>query len=157
MIVRLPLQDSDIVEQLWSLQHTAYRLEAEAVGLTEYPPLPDTFDSIRSSRDEFYGELSEDGELLGAIAVLSEVPGTLDITRLMVHPDHLRQGIGNSLLRHVLGNNPRIRGFTVTASSLNAPAVALYRRHGFEPAKKFNSATGVELTLFRLKKQCGPS
>ncbi|MFD1179687.1 GNAT family N-acetyltransferase [Paenibacillus puldeungensis] len=151
MIVKLSLQDPDIVEQLWSLQHTAYRLEAETVGLKDCPPLPDTFDSIRRSRDEFFGSLSEERELLGAIAVVSEIPGTLDITRLMVHSDHLRQGIGGSLLRYVLQNYEGTRTFNVIASTLNPPAVSLYRGYGFVPIKTLPSAAGIELTLFRLE------
>lgn len=152
MIARLPLEDADIVEQIWSLQHQAYRLETRAVGLAEAPPLPDTFDSIRSSGDAYYGVLSEDGELLGAAAVRSEAPGTLDITRLMVHPERLRQGIGSSLVRYVLDNHPEAKRFTVAASSQNAPAVALYRRCGFVPGETVRSAAGVELTLFRLER-----
>lgn len=150
MIKQLMLKDADIVEQLWSLQHSAYRLEAQAVGLTEIPPLPDTYDSIRTSGDVFFGELTEDEELLGAIAVREELPGTLEITRLMVDPGHLRQGIGARLLHYVLAAHPGKQEFTVTASTLNAPAVALYRKFGFQPAKQVNSAAGVELTIFRL-------
>lgn len=150
MIKLLMLKDTDMVEQLWSLQHSAYRLEAKAVGLTETPPLPDTFDSIRTSRDVFFGELSEDDELLGAIAVRDELPGTLEITRLMVHPGHLRKGIGAKLLQYVLTVHRDKQGFTVTASTLNAPAVALYRKFGFQPVKQVNSAAGVELTIFRM-------
>lgn len=150
MIRQLELKDTDIVEQLWSLQHSAYRLEAKAVGLTETPPLPDTFDSLRTSGDVFFGELSEDGELLGAIAVREELPGTLEITRLMVHPGQLRQGIGAKLLQYVLAVHPDKQRFTVTASTGNAPAVALYRKFGFQPVKRANSAAGVELTIFRL-------
>ncbi|MDU2240956.1 MAG: GNAT family N-acetyltransferase [Paenibacillus sp.] len=150
MIKQLMLKDTDMVEQLWSLQHSAYRLEAKAVGLTETPPLPDTFDSIRTSRDVFFGELSEDDELLGAIAVRDELPGTLEITRLMVHPGHLRQGIGAKLLQYVLTAHRDKPGFTVTASTLNAPAVSLYRKFGFQPVKQVNSAAGVELTIFRM-------
>lgn len=152
MIARLPLGDADIVEQIWSLQHQAYRLEARAVGLAEAPPLPDTFDSIRSSGVVFYGVLSEDGELLGAVAVCSETPGVLNITRLMVHPERLRQGIGSSLVQYVLDNHPEAGRFTVAASTQNAAAVALYRRSGFVPAETVSSAAGVELTLFRMER-----
>lgn len=121
MIARLPLEEADIVEQIWSLQHQAYRLETRAVGLAEAPPLPDTFDSIRSSGDAYYGVLSEDGRLLGAAAVRSEAPGTLDITRLMVHPERLRQGIGSSLVRYVLDNHPEAERFTVAARLAKRP------------------------------------
>ncbi|MBW4841632.1 MAG: GNAT family N-acetyltransferase [Paenibacillaceae bacterium] len=150
MIKPLSLRDADLVEQLWGLQHAAYRLEAKAVGLTETPPLPDTFDSIRTSSDLFIGALSEDGELLGAVAVRGDTDGMLEITRLMVHPDHLRQGIGTKLLKYILANHSDQQGFTVTASTLNAPAVALYSKFGFRPVKQVGSAAGVELTIFRL-------
>lgn len=150
VIKQLMLKDADIVEQLWSLQHSAYRLEAQAVGLKETPPLPDTFDSIRTSSEVFFGELTEDEELLGAIAIREELPATLEITRLMVHPDHLRQGIGAQLLQFVLDNHAEKQTFTVTASTLNDPAVALYRKYGFRPVQQVNSAAGVELTIFRL-------
>lgn len=151
MIERLSLQDHDMVEQLWSLQHVAYRLEAAAVGLKEYPPLPETFDSLRSSvGEDFYGEVSADGELLGAIVTTPAAsPACLEISRLMIHPDHLRQGIGASLLKYVIDHHPDMRSFVVTAGTLNVPAVSLYRKFGFLPGESVTSSTGAGLTVFR--------
>lgn len=152
----LSLQDPDVVEQIWSLQHIAYRLEALALGLTSYPPLRDTFDSIRNSEESFYGYLSdgpEDGEeLLGVISVSTDSSGSLSITRLMVHPQHLREGIGTALVQYVLDSRDDIRRFTVTAGTLNTPAVALYRKLGFMPGETMKSVAGVDLTLFHLNR-----
>ncbi|WP_410772299.1 GNAT family N-acetyltransferase [Fontibacillus sp. BL9] len=154
MIERLSLQDHDMVEQLWSLQHVAYRLEAAAIGLTEYPPLPETFDSIRSSGEHFYGEVSQDGELLGAIVTApSTSPDCLEITRLMIHPSRLRQGIGASLLKYVIDSHPKMRSFVVTAGTLNAPAVSLYRKFGFVPGESVSSAAGASLTVYRYNRE----
>ncbi|MNZ97743.1 Acetyltransferase (GNAT) family protein [compost metagenome] len=151
MIIPLSLEDTGVVEQIWSLQHTAYRLEALAVGLTEYPPLPETFDSIRTSDELFYGQLTDDGEIVGAIATGSEpVNGEVEITRLMVHSGHLRKGIGTALVQHVLDCNAHISKFVVTAGISNIPAVTLYKRHGFVPCEIVSYVAGTQLTLFRL-------
>lgn len=155
MIIPLSLHDPEVVEQLWSLQHTAYRLEALAVGLTEYPPLPETFDSIRSSKELFYGELSEDGVIIGAIATGEQIYSgelELEITRLMVHSDHLRQGVGSALLEYVLNSHPNITSFVVTAGIANIPAVTLYERYGFVPSDKISVVAGTQLTQFCLKR-----
>ncbi|SDG47993.1 Acetyltransferase (GNAT) family protein [Fontibacillus panacisegetis] len=153
MIIPLSLEDTGVVEQIWSLQHTAYRLEALAVGLTEYPPLPETFDSIRNSDELFYGQLSDDGGLIGAIATITEpVNGELEITRLMVHSDYLRQGIGTALVQYVLDSHAHITKFVVTAGISNTPAVALYKRHGFVPCEVVSYVAGTQLTLFRLNR-----
>ena len=157
MIRLLSLQDPDVVEQIWSLQHTAYRLEALAIGLTSFPPLSDTFDSIRSSGEDFYGyvsdELGEDaegGELLGVISIREESSAHLSVTRLMVHPEHMREGIGAALVSYVLDCYDDIRHFSVTAGTLNAPAVSLYQKFGFMPGETVRSTAGVDLTLFHL-------
>ncbi|MDQ0091238.1 ribosomal protein S18 acetylase RimI-like enzyme [Paenibacillus anaericanus] len=152
MIIPLSLHDHEMVEQVWGLQHTAYRLEALAVGLTEYPPLPDTFESLRNSTERFYGYISdEEGDLMGAIATTSFIPGNLEITRLMVHSSYLRQGIGSSLLKYVISCHPEVETFGVTAGTLNIAAVSLYQEYGFMPYGTIMAAPGVELTRFQLK------
>lgn len=154
MIMRLSLQNQDVVEQLWSLQHAAYRLEAAAIGLTEVPPLQDTFDSIRDSEVQIYGELTEDGELLGAIVTVPAGSSkTLEIARLMIHPDHLRQGIGASLMDYVLTNHSDTKSFVVTAGTRNLPAVSLYRKFGFIPESSVTSPLGADLTVFRYNRE----
>lgn len=155
MIIPLSLHDPEVVEQLWSLQHTAYRLEALAVGLTEYPPLPETFDSIRSSKELFYGKLSEDGMITGAIATGVPIYTgelELEITRLMVHSEYLRQGVGSALLEYVLDSDPNISSFVVTAGIANIPAVRLYEKYGFAASDIISVIAGTQLTQFRLNR-----
>ncbi|GIO37565.1 hypothetical protein J41TS12_24260 [Paenibacillus antibioticophila] len=149
MIASLSMQDPNIVEQIWSLQHTAYRMEAAAMGLKNVPPLPETFGSLRSSGDLFFGMISEEEELVGAIAVfLSGSPAQVEITRLMIRQDCLRQGIGSRLVEHVLRSFPDVNAFSVTAGTGNIPAVQLYRKFGFEPGETVSSVAGAQLTVF---------
>jgi putative acetyltransferase len=52
-----------------------------------------------------------------------------------VHDDHVGQGIGTALLRALIDTADNwlgIRRMELTVYTDNAPAIALYRRHGFE-------------------------
>ncbi|MDO7907813.1 GNAT family N-acetyltransferase [Paenibacillus sp. JX-17] len=152
MITRLDLQDEDTVQQLWQLQHIAYRIEAELIGFTQIPPLQDTFQSLQQCEETFYGWINEEaGELIGAVAVESEEPGTLTVTRMMVHPDHFREGIAHALLSYVLHAYSDVHRFIVSTGTRNIPAFSLYTKHGFKPVSAFDVAPGVELTLFHLE------
>ncbi|GAA0137313.1 hypothetical protein YSY43_41540 [Paenibacillus sp. YSY-4.3] len=151
MITPLSLHDLETAEQIWSLQHAAYRLEAHAVGVKYLPPLPDTFETLMNSPESFYGEVTPEGEVLGAIAVTVKKDGEVEITRLMVHPQHLRQGIGRSLLCFVIGNYPDTALFEVKAGTLNVPAVSLYEQQGFVAAGTLMAIPNVELTIYQLE------
>ncbi|AKG36343.1 GNAT family N-acetyltransferase [Paenibacillus durus] len=147
-IVKLDLLDEGTLSDLWSLQHKAYRLEAEWIGFSAIPPLLETRDTLRNCGEDFYGCLSEDGELSGAVATAEERPGSLTITRMMVSPDHFRKGIAGRLLEHVFALYPNKERFIVSTGKKNVPAVSLYRKHGFVPITSSEVAPGVELIEF---------
>jgi len=147
-IIRLDLQDELTLSELWSLQHKAYRLEAELIGFRDIPPLLETRDMLRRSVEIFYGCISGEGDLLGAVAVEEEAPGKLTITRMMVSPDHFGQGIAGSLLNHVFEQYNGMEQFIVSTGKMNNPAVSLYKKHGFIPAGVEEVAPGIELVEF---------
>ncbi|MFB5678594.1 GNAT family N-acetyltransferase [Paenibacillus terreus] len=150
MIRALSLQDDDTLEQLWRLQHVAYRLEAEKIGFDKIPPLLDTMDTLRVCGEQFYGAVNEDEEIIGAIATEAEQPGSLTISRMMVHPAHFRKGIAGSLIEHVLEQHRDVPLFIVSTGTLNTPAVSLYQKYGFRPVAVQQIAPGVELKTFHL-------
>ncbi|MNC30921.1 Acetyltransferase (GNAT) family protein [compost metagenome] len=148
IIIKLDLQNGDILSELWSLQHKAYRLEAEMIGFHEIPPLLETRDMLSRSEECFYGGFDDSGELMGAVAVQEESPGQLTVTRMMVNPDFFRQGVAGRLLEYIFGQYPDMDQFIVSTGKLNEPAVALYTKHGFVPAGLEEVAPGVELIEF---------
>lgn len=148
MIAELNLQDRTVADELWLLQHTAYRLEAELIGFNEIPPLLETVDMLQNCGETFYACYGNDDELIGAVAVQEETPGTLTVTRMMVHPGHFRQGIAGRLLRYVFTVYDGMGEFRVSTGSKNAPAVALYTKNGFIPCGRQEVAPGVELVEF---------
>lgn len=150
MITPIALHDQDLVEQIWHLQHAAYRLEANQMGLRQIPDLPDTFESIRRSEDCYYGYFGVSGDLLGAISISVQGLDSVTITRLMVDPNYLRQGIGRKLLEYVLVTHSETKRFIVNAAPLNKPAVSLYSRYGFVPVHTYEAIAGIELKVYHL-------
>ncbi|MEK4046777.1 GNAT family N-acetyltransferase [Paenibacillus sp. FSL H8-0048] len=144
-IVKLNLQDEFTLDELWSLQHKAYRLEAEIIGFRDIPPLLETRDMLSRVTEDFYGCFDETEELLGAVAVMEESPGKLTVTRMMVSPDHFRQGVAGRMLEFIFARYAEMEQFIVSTGKLNLPAVTLYTKHGFIPAGSEEVAPGVEL------------
>ena len=147
-IVKLNLQDETTLDELWSLQHKAYRLEAEIIGFRDIPPLLETRDMLSRVKEEFYGCFDDSEELMGAVAVIEETPGKLTVTRMMVSPNHFRQGVAGRLLEFIFARYTEMDQFIVSTGKLNIPAVRLYTKHGFIPAGVEEVAPGVELMEF---------
>ncbi|MDN4620380.1 GNAT family N-acetyltransferase [Paenibacillus sp. PsM32] len=148
MIQKCVLEDDNTVQQIWALQHIAYRLEAELIGFKELPPLMDTVESIRRSGETFYAYVNEYEEIQGVISIEQEEHDTLTIARMMVHPTAFRQGIASQLIEHVFAQYPNVPLYIVSTGKLNQPAVALYEKYGFRPVETFEVAPGVKLTTF---------
>lgn len=130
MIRQLNLNDSSTTTTVLALQQAAYRVEAEITGFNEIPPLFDNEALLQGSGEVFYGYFV-DSVLAGAIAYEIKAD-TLDICRMMVHPDYFRRGIASALLRFVEILAPdEIDTLTVSTGTLNSPARQLYERHGF--------------------------
>ncbi|OWA33157.1 histone acetyltransferase [Saccharibacillus sp. O16] len=149
MIHKLDMTDDHRVEELLRLQTVAYRLEARLIGFDEIPPLADTLETLKGSQDVFYGYVNAEDELVGAIAVEEESPGELTLTRMMVRPDHFRQGIASELIQYVFAKYPNFRSYIVSTGTQNQPAMNLYTGFGFVPFKSEYIAPGVELTTMR--------
>lgn len=148
MIQKCLLEDDHTVQQIWALQHIAYRLEAQLIGFKELPPLLDTVESIRRSKETFYAYINEYEEIQGVISIEREEHDTLTIARMMVHPSAFRQGIASQLIEHVFELYPAVPLYIVSTGKLNQPAVSLYEKYGFRPIETFEVAPGVELTTF---------
>ncbi|MBW5449389.1 GNAT family N-acetyltransferase [Cohnella sp. CFH 77786] len=144
----LDLTNPDIAEELWALQHAAYRREADLIGVPDLPPLKDTVLTLQHCGETFYGCWTEDGELAGAISIEDEPDGVTVICRMMVQPDYFRKGIGSALVAHVLAEVPGGSEVSVTAETRNEPAVRLYERQGFQPEEIFKPAPGITMVRY---------
>ncbi|WP_159885228.1 GNAT family N-acetyltransferase [Paenibacillus puerhi] len=146
MIRPIDLENLHELLPLLELQQKAYRIEAELIGFDEIPPLFDSPQTLRESGESFFGYYSGE-RLVGAIACKQNAR-ELTICRMMVDPGHFRQGIAGKLLRHVESLAIPGCAIVVSTGTGNTPAVSLYEKHGFEPARMHLIAPGITMTQF---------
>ncbi|MCY9512765.1 GNAT family N-acetyltransferase [Paenibacillus apiarius] len=150
MIKLLDMNDDETLEQLWYLQRLAYRIEADILGFERIPPLMDTIADLRQTSETFYGWWA-DVELVGALSYEMAAPAIMDICRLMVRPDHFRQGIGTELLKHAL-QLPQASTYWIATGVRNVAALKLYEREGFRAVRDEEIVSGVWLRHLEMVK-----
>ena len=146
MIRQIELDHRQEVLQLLSVQMAAYMVEARLIGFDDIPPLKDSVDSLRQSGEVFYGYFSG-RELWGAISYKRD-GAVLDIHRLMVHPEHFRQGVASCLLQFVETVESGVKKITVSTGAKNHPAKNLYRHFGYVEVDERELPEGVKMSFF---------
>lgn len=97
-------------------------------------------EALRADDVTFYSAWAAD-DLAGMGAIRRLADGHGEIKSMRVAPAFLGQGVGEAILRHLLGV-ARARGFTRVSLETGrtgafAPAVALYRKYGFVECPAF--------------------
>ncbi|MCR2807126.1 GNAT family N-acetyltransferase [Paenibacillus soyae] len=151
MIRGLNNREEDIAQYILDVQLPAYRVEAELIGYDDIPPLRDTVDTIRNSKETFVGYFIEQ-ELAGFISYES-ADDAIDLCRMVVHPGYFRRGIAKRLLAYVLADAASSKKVTVSTGARNEPAKSLYRGFGFVLAKELEVAPGLSLAFFELDRR----
>lgn len=136
--------------KIHELFQASYHIEAELLGVTDFPPLRRALPDYQNSNTQFFGYWKED-TLAGAVE-LDQLGNTLDICSLVVHPNFFRQGIANKMLQF-LENYEDSETLIVETGWDNAPAIALYKRFGFQKAGEYISEGGIKKICFSKSKQ----
>jgi len=139
----LNLADIDVVQEIMSVQKAAYSQEAELIGFSGIPALADTPSAIQDSDEMFFGFRIK-GRIVGVVSVQGD-DDTLDICRMVIHPDYHRRGVASQLLRFVVQREQAGRRIRVSTAVKNKPALSLYGKSGFTPVSRRRSKDGAEL------------
>lgn len=134
-------------EQIFYVFQHSYQVEADIVGVDNFPPLARTSKQIQQSTTSFYGFHSQ--QELAAVIEISLSDGKLHINSLTVLPKFFRQGIASQMIEHVLKANSFSRA-TVETAVVNKPAITLYERHGFKEYKQYVPDHGIPKTAMEL-------
>jgi putative acetyltransferase len=93
-----------------------------------------------------------DGAAVGVGALKTLTDDAAEIKSMRTHPDHLRKGVAKALLAHIVAESRRrgLRHLSLETGSGPAfePALALYRRHGFEDGPPFGDYTQSDFNQF---------
>jgi ribosomal protein S18 acetylase RimI-like enzyme len=144
---RVDVSDAGVAAELLELQRRAYLVEAELIGSDEIPPLRETVAELQACGETFLVARDSSGVLSGAISW--RVDGSvIDLHRLVVDPAWFRQGVGSALVRAALASAPDVERAVVQTGAANAPAIALYRREGFEAAGELEPVHGLRIARF---------
>lgn len=89
---------------------------------------------LRDSQHEFLAAKSNDGTVMGYIGMMYVLDEGY-ISNVAVGPEYRRQGVADELIRELLDRADRLELAFVTLEvrESNAPAIALYSKHGFKP------------------------
>jgi len=142
-IVRLHQADKGIAEEIQALHDAAYAVEAQLLGLDEFPPLKRTLRSYAESTSVFYGYL-HDGHCVGSVEVETRNLTVLEVSSLVVNPELSRRGIATKLMMYVL-SKAGIRRVTVSTATANYPAIGLYEGLGFRTVDQWTTDDGIDI------------
>ena len=91
---------------------------------------------MRDAQHEFIAAVG-DGRVLGYVGLMYVLDEGY-ISNVAVHPDARRQGIGDTLIDALAAKAAELElaFLTLEVRQSNAPAIALYAKHGFHPVGK---------------------
>ena len=141
MIAQLTHSNSDIASHIYAVFQASYKIEAALIGTDNFPPLSRTPQDIANSNTLFYGFY--EGDSLAGVIEITYQDNLLEIDSLTVAPEHFRKGIAGKLMEYVLNTFDFTKAIVETAV-VNAPAIRLYQKHGFNEFKRFTPSHGIE-------------
>ena len=154
-LIELDHTDEKESERISRILRESYAVEAKLIDADDFPPLRRRSGDIRRAASRFYG-CRREGRLVAVAEVEEADEGAANIAGFVVRPEVFQQGLGSRLLQHVLATVPACR-FTVSTATLNAPAIALYEKHGFRVRDRW-VIEGIDMvTLERNRRLSVPS
>ncbi|TMN36910.1 GNAT family N-acetyltransferase [Pseudoalteromonas sp. S2755] len=141
MIQKLNNRDELVAIEIFNVFQRSYKVEAELIGASYFPPLSRTVEDICSATTHFYGYF--ENQNLAAVIEIVIVEKMLKIDSLTVDPSYFRKGIAGKLLNFALTEFDAAKVIVETATA-NAPAIKLYNKHGFVESKRWLPAHGIE-------------
>ena len=120
--------------QIHRLSRAAYQVEAELLGVPEFPPLNTTVRDFLNSSSRFFGCI-KDNDLVAAVEIEDTGRHHIHIASLVVSPDYFRRGLGRRLVLWTL-EHLTWKVATVSTDIGNIPAIRLYEQLGFQKSSQ---------------------
>lgn len=141
MITILENSNEAVASQIHTIFQSSYKVEAELIGVLNFPPLLRSVRDIVTSKTDFYG--FNVNHCLAAIIEIEINEKHLDIHSLTVDPAFFRQGIADKLINYALKSFD-INIATVETAVVNKPAINLYEKHGFFECRRWTPPHGIQ-------------
>lgn len=149
MIKRLENNDLETAEKICSVFQISYKVEADLLNATDFPPLKRPLEDYMNSSNEFFGFLKNE-ELAGVIEII-HVDEYTHVRSLVVNPLFFRQGIASQLMEFALITFDS-NLFIVETGLENGPASKLYEKLGFIAVKEWDTEFGIRKVKFEKRR-----
>ena len=126
----------------------SYKIEAELLGATNFPPLSRPIEDFYNCPNDFVGYYEE--HQLVAVVEMKNEASSMHIQSLVVDPAYFRRGIARKLIEFVLEHSA-ITQFTVETGRDNGPARKLYEGFGFVLEKTYTAAENITKVRYQRK------
>ena len=143
VITKACLED---LEEILQLQYLAYQSEAALFGSNDIPPLKQTIDeAVEEYHTGVILKLVADNKIIGSIRAW-ETEGTIQVGKLMVHPDYRHCGYGTKLLNEIESFFPQKR-FVLFTSTRSINYLRMYQRMGYKEFERKSITTELEFVF----------
>ena len=135
----------EVAREIQAIFQRSYRIEANLLGVIDFPPLNRKLLDFANSSTEFFGFFK-----MGKVAAVIEINPiglTTEIHSLVVDPAHFRQGLASRLMRFVMNTFDSDR-FVVETGLKNRPAINLYKQLGFIELRQWDTDFGIRKIEF---------
>ena len=148
MIKKLNNTDLKVAEKIRVVFQISYKIEAQLLNATDFPPLKRPLKSYIDCENDFYGYL-KNNELAAVIEIHHTEKHTL-IRSLVVAPSFFRQGIAGKFVQFVF-DTYQAQLFLVETGAANGPAIALYQKYGFIEVMQWDTDHGIRKVKYEKK------
>ncbi len=138
----------DDAPAILDLQRLAYQAEAILYDDWSIPPLTQTLAELRAEFTDWkILKASHGNRIIGSVRAI-ERNGICSIGRLMVHPQHQRQGIGGRLMQTIESMFPEAAKFELFTGSKSEGNIRLYERLGYHSSRSERLSADLSLVFF---------
>ncbi len=141
--MKIELATIQDVTELLELQYKAFGPQCKELGWEDAPPMTETQEHAYEEFAQYTILKVQDnnGHIIGSVRG-NVSDGSLYISRLMVHPDYQRQGIGKQLFHDIQTRLPHHRAWLCTCQQVDS-TYTFYQREGFKPFKSEDVGHGL--------------
>ncbi|MDQ6437928.1 GNAT family N-acetyltransferase [Mesorhizobium sp. LHD-90] len=138
----------DLLVETWHATYDSiYGVDKVSEITDEWHSIPSLKARLARPNSEFV--VADDGKSLGGMAYAAGTsdPKIVILHQLYVRPTLQRSGLGRLLLEEIEDSFPDARMLRLEVEAQNLPAIAFYRRNGFEPRGEVANCGGSRFAI----------